>query len=194
MGNKVSGRSDENDQSNIGGGAVDVNVDSPVVVSPVSDAVDRFGVAVFPYHERVSGLCYSWGWGAHGQLGHGSDSSEHTPKIVEGLGRKCGVVQVTCGHFHTLVTTERGELYSFGRGDINGGVDRDLRPRLLVSLRGVNVVSSAGGRAHSLALADSGCVYAWGDSKFGQVRFVFGTLLIFQFLRSNTYFCVCMVS
>ena len=55
---------------------------------------------------------YTWGNGSYGRLGHGFQTNELKPKIVEDILEK--VQSVSCGYFHTLVLTTRGSLYSFG--------------------------------------------------------------------------------
>lgn len=66
------------------------------------------------YHSialTADGRFYTWGWGIHGQLGHGTCNNEYYPKLVQ---FKQGVGQITAGHAHSLVLTCHGELYGFG--------------------------------------------------------------------------------
>lgn len=65
---------------------------------------------------------YAWGLGDSGQLGLGSRSTKApTPAKVEALSG-CGIVQVSCGQYHTLALNEDGEVFSVGFGGsfING--------------------------------------------------------------------------
>ena len=58
----------------------------------------------------------SFGYGDDGQLGHGDEERQHTPKLIEALrGKK--VLQISAGENHSLVLAEGGaEVLSFGSG------------------------------------------------------------------------------
>nr|XP_061812250.1 RCC1 domain-containing protein 1-like [Nerophis lumbriciformis] len=61
----------------------------------------------------ASGAVYTWGLGSHGQLGHGSLSSEEQPKVVEalwGMRMRC----VATGGWHTACISDGGDLYVWG--------------------------------------------------------------------------------
>ena len=87
---------------------------------------------------------YSWGWGRHGQLGHGDTASAFAPRTVDGLAsvhisearapphphgaRRAHILpprplppsstchQVSAGPTHSLARVSSTELYAFGRG------------------------------------------------------------------------------
>jgi len=64
----------------------------------------------------ADGDLYSWGWGRHGQLGHGDFSNRLIPTPVRALvGTR--VVHVAAGTAHSIVVTSSGQTYSFGKGD-----------------------------------------------------------------------------
>ncbi|KAK3793681.1 hypothetical protein RRG08_000409, partial [Elysia crispata] len=58
---------------------------------------------------------YSWGWGVHGQLGHGNPEDCLIPQHIHYL-MNTGVVKVAAGYAHSLALTEAGEVWSFGCG------------------------------------------------------------------------------
>jgi alpha-tubulin suppressor-like RCC1 family protein len=62
---------------------------------------------------NVKGDCYTWGYGADGQLGHDNKTSLNTPKKLD-FEHKVG--KVVCGGGHTGLITEQGDLYLMGRG------------------------------------------------------------------------------
>ena len=90
------------------------------------------------------GALYSWGWGRHGQLGHGDTASAFAPRTVDGLAsvhisearapphphgaRRANILpprplppsstchQVSAGPTHSLARVSSTELYAFGRG------------------------------------------------------------------------------
>jgi len=120
------------------------------------------------------GCVFAWGCGAHGQCGHGGFGNEAVPRVVAALsGRHAAVL--AAGGCHTLVATEEGDAFSFGR--VEGGAlglgcgcvaDQPL-PRRIEGLTGVCVTGLAAGDGHSLALSADGDVYAWGVSAFGRL-------------------------
>uniref|UniRef100_A0A131YPH6 Protein RCC2-like protein n=1 Tax=Rhipicephalus appendiculatus TaxID=34631 RepID=A0A131YPH6_RHIAP len=77
-----------------------------------------------------------------------------------------------CSACHTVLLTEQGQAYTWGRNDKGqlGQCDlkrRDL-PTLVDTLKDSVVVAAACGRAHTLFLTDHGSVFACGDNKMGQ--------------------------
>ncbi len=98
---------------------------------------------------------YSFGSGANGRLGIGNDHAQTLPTLVEGLnGLK--IAQLTCGHHHTLVLTEAGQVFSYGyggNGRLGHGNEADeKRPKEIEALKGKGVVFVAGGAYHSAAI------------------------------------------
>jgi alpha-tubulin suppressor-like RCC1 family protein len=65
----------------------------------------------------INGDVYTWGEGFCGQLGLGDRRPHLLPEQVTlgGLEDEC-VSNISCGCRHTLVTTEEGEVYSWGLG------------------------------------------------------------------------------
>lgn len=57
------------------------------------------------------GQVYTWGWGIHGQLGHGTCNNEYYPKLVQ---FEEIIAQITAGHAHSLILACDGKLYGFG--------------------------------------------------------------------------------
>ncbi|XP_053740966.1 RCC1 domain-containing protein 1-like [Synchiropus splendidus] len=61
----------------------------------------------------VTGAVHTWGLGSHGQLGHGSLTSEEEPKPVEalwGMSMSC----VAAGGWHSVCISDGGDLYVWG--------------------------------------------------------------------------------
>jgi RCC1 and BTB domain-containing protein len=112
-----------------------------------------------------NGDTYTWGNGNHGQLGHGDEASHSTPKLVEGLAGK-KAKEVACGAAHTIVRTEDGRVYSFGKGECgqlgHGNFENTLRPTIIEPLDGMFIVQVACGWSHSMALSSDGCLCSWG--------------------------------
>ena len=113
-----------------------------------------------------AGEVYSFGDGAHGQLGHGETigQTHSSPRRVETL-RGVRITAVAAGRDHSLALGEAGEVYSFG-GGLHGQLGHGCReafrsePRAIAGLRGVR--SIAAGAATSLAVDSSGRAWGWG--------------------------------
>eukprot|EP00816_Leptocylindrus_hargravesii_P003348 CAMPEP_0196806064 /NCGR_PEP_ID=MMETSP1362-20130617/5923_1 /TAXON_ID=163516 /ORGANISM="Leptocylindrus danicus, Strain CCMP1856" /LENGTH=880 /DNA_ID=CAMNT_0042179357 /DNA_START=458 /DNA_END=3100 /DNA_ORIENTATION=+ len=78
-----------------------------------------------------SGKVYSWGCGAYGATGHGDELTRHRPDLIRQQQQKADhssssssafafdnecIVGVCAGQNHSLVLTQHGAVYSFGRG------------------------------------------------------------------------------
>jgi alpha-tubulin suppressor-like RCC1 family protein len=106
-------------------------------------------------------MVYSFGRGDHGQLGHGDQERQLTPRVIEGLRpvRACAVAAsrgwMTSGH--NLVLGSNGALYYFGGGEFgrlgHGVKDDQLTPRVIEALRNVRIRGIAAGETHNLVLA-----------------------------------------
>eukprot|EP00026_Physarum_polycephalum_P000607 Phypoly_transcript_00608.p1 GENE.Phypoly_transcript_00608~~Phypoly_transcript_00608.p1 ORF type:complete len:793 (-),score=73.68 Phypoly_transcript_00608:976-3354(-) len=59
---------------------------------------------------------YTWGWGEHGQLGHGGVEDEVLPRVVVAL-QTLHVTHMACGGAHSMVTAHNSECYGFGNAE-----------------------------------------------------------------------------
>jgi alpha-tubulin suppressor-like RCC1 family protein len=121
-----------------------------------------------------NGLVFSWGNNSNGQLGHGDFTQRLKPTLLEKLSPlkvKC----VACGFHHSMILTDNG-LYVFGRGAEGqlGLGDRDDRniPQLISSIENTKTLQwkqIACGCNHNALLLETGEVYVWGSSQYGQL-------------------------
>lgn len=104
---------------------------------------------------RLAAAVYSWGRGEDGQLGLGDTSDQHRPVPIDALQDK-RIVQIACGSGHTVVLTEEGEVFTWGRGDDGrlGHGDNGWKfvPRLVEELRGKSVRQVTCGSYHTAAV------------------------------------------
>ena len=118
------------------------------------------------------GEVYSWGWGNEGQLGNGSQYDQLTPTIVRGLDSQ-RICSAACGYYHTVVSTETGAVFCWGKGSAGqlgfGDPASSLVPRPIAALSQHRVHQVACGAAHTLAVANGGEVFAWGQGGDGQL-------------------------
>ena len=109
-----------------------------------------------------AGALYSFGRATEGQLGHGDEVDQHTPRRVVALNGS-RVSAAAAGGYHSLALTEAGSVYSFGLG-AHGRLGHDNRaskytPQFIAALQGVCVGSVAAGKLHSLAVSTAGELY-----------------------------------
>ncbi|GFP82103.1 probable E3 ubiquitin-protein ligase herc3 [Phtheirospermum japonicum] len=155
--------------------------------------LEPVAIAAGDWHSAVLGkdgrVC-TWGWAHHGCLGHGIGISyEQTiPKVIEALsGVKA--VHVAAGVYTTFVVSENGDAYSFGSSDSSslgneqvyctrlGDMQRhEWTPELVTAMKQANerVIQISPSNcstwnAHTLALTQSGKLYAFGAGGNGQL-------------------------
>ncbi|ETI36877.1 hypothetical protein F441_16983 [Phytophthora nicotianae CJ01A1] len=130
------------------------------------------------YHSLFSlssnGYLYSCGLNNYGQLGIGSTENCTELQLVEDLSSK-NVAYVDGGAHHSVVLTNDGDVYTFGRADsgqlgtletCNTGEFKD-RPQKVTIPKPKNGGSSevrmvASGSNHALALTESNAIFSWG--------------------------------
>lgn len=158
--------------------------DTVMSAVPVKIAVAVRSVSCGSEHSLAlthDGQVYSWGQGEGGLLGLDHFDSCHTPQHVMAMSH-VAVDSIVCGGLHNLALTDRGQLWSWGRGEGGQlGVKRELliqtkdgelyqnKPYLIEAFSRTRVTQIAAGDAHSLALEIGGLAYAWGFSTSGQL-------------------------
>jgi RCC1 and BTB domain-containing protein len=105
-------------------------------------------------------------------LGNGTQTADNIPKIINKLSGE-SIVDISCGCCHSLVLTQTGHVYGFGRNDY-GQIGCTNYPHQLtpIKINGFNnekVISVSCGYEHSLALTEYGEVYGWGRNDLGQL-------------------------
>lgn len=119
---------------------------------------------------------FSFGNNSFGQCGRPvvpdeSPESCATPRQVQGIPGK--ITDVVCGQDHTLFLTGEGAVYSCGwsaDGQTGLGIQgsQGTPQRVNGDLSGVRIVRIAGTVDCILAMSDSGDLFGWGNSEYGQ--------------------------
>lgn len=122
------------------------------------------------YHAMAltnQGEVFTWGWGEQGQLGHGDDSNQPLPKLVETLRE---VLYIGAGTQFSMALTYYGELYAWGHNDMGQlGIGNTTMQKSPVRVKKVqNVLHFACGTSHAVAVTWEGAgmqsvVWQWGQ-------------------------------
>ncbi|XP_015266274.1 PREDICTED: probable E3 ubiquitin-protein ligase HERC6 [Gekko japonicus] len=120
-----------------------------------------------------NGRVFSWGAGTFGQLGTGELKDRLIAKKIEGLST-CKIIQVACGHYHSVALTKDGRVFSWGQNSYGQlGIGKEVssqgRPQHIPALDGIPLAQVAAGGAHSFALSLSGVAYGWGRNHMHQL-------------------------
>lgn len=151
-----------------------------------------------------SGTVATWGYGGSGCLGQGNYISYTCPKLIKSL--PPDIVHIDSGAYHTAAVSATGDLYIWGRSDVNQlGISRtkldsdskgyvSLKPSLINKMQG-DVRRIALGEAHTLVLDKDGILYAAGWGQHGQLGL--GAKVIdaeeFEIIKALTTTTVCAI-
>ncbi|CAH9076617.1 unnamed protein product [Cuscuta europaea] len=130
----------------------------------------------------LESVCWTFGLGENGQLGHGTNQSHLSPEPVRELPRSANLISIDCGLFHTSLISSAGDVWSWGMekgmglcpntrftGDETGDA---MLPVLIHCENGHNKfeepVQVVCGAAHTVLLSDSGYkIWSWGRGRSG---------------------------
>uniref|UniRef100_A0A8D3DKR5 BTB domain-containing protein n=1 Tax=Scophthalmus maximus TaxID=52904 RepID=A0A8D3DKR5_SCOMX len=119
------------------------------------------------------GEVFAWGYNNHGQIGTGSTANQPFPKKVSSCLQGKTAVGITCGQTSSMALVDNREIYGWGNNNSGqlgfGSSEKQLTPRRLTALQGLNIQQVVSGHSHCLALTDEGQLYAWGANTFGQL-------------------------
>ena len=92
---------------------------SPQLITSLADEIVIDCVAG-QYHSVAltsDGRIFTWGWGVHGQLGHGDTENMYVPTLVTSL-LDTTVKHISAGYAHTMVLSTDGVVYMFGCNNV----------------------------------------------------------------------------
>ena len=161
---------------------------SPKLSSRGSSQVSMTGMGVRVAGKKEEGgrvsICWTFGQGENGQLGHGSTANSAVPNPVERLPAQERIQAVVCGLFHMGVVLETGDVWVWGmEGGL--GVCPGIGPPgsrsgdTLIPVRVFGESSAechpmtgckgiACGAAHTVTVSNSGRdIWAWGRGQSG---------------------------
>eukprot|EP00522_Entomoneis_paludosa_P013206 CAMPEP_0172454542 /NCGR_PEP_ID=MMETSP1065-20121228/11495_1 /TAXON_ID=265537 /ORGANISM="Amphiprora paludosa, Strain CCMP125" /LENGTH=618 /DNA_ID=CAMNT_0013206885 /DNA_START=42 /DNA_END=1898 /DNA_ORIENTATION=+ len=129
------------------------------------------------------GHLFTWGQGAYGKLGHGTEDCYLIPRRVMEL-ESVPLQQVACGTCHTVALSTSGKVYTWGwnsSGRTGHGTQegKQMHPRLVQRLVSKEIRHVAAGAGHTAAVAtwngplglSTHCndVYTWGSGESGKL-------------------------
>lgn len=135
----------------------------------------------------ATGTVYAWGSGEQGQLGrrilerHKKASALRPCNVTPKNGRQSAqIVRIACGAYHTLGLSRDYQIFTsglnnygqLGQGDHRERTNADVVPSAYWN--GARIVQMSAGEHHSLALSDSGHVFAFGRNDSGQCGMING--------------------
>lgn len=96
-----------------------------------------------------------------------------TPTVLKPL-RDKRIIQIACGENHSLVLTDKADVFAWGRGfegqlGLSKSIEVASTPQYIKSFYGKPVSYIAAGSFYSLAITKDGSVWGWGESKLGQL-------------------------
>ncbi|XP_029652973.1 uncharacterized protein LOC115226128 isoform X1 [Octopus sinensis] len=112
------------------------------------------------------GKVFTWGWGVHGQLGHGDAENQSIPKLVSCLptAKEIRTIQLAAGYAHTMVLSQQGDVYSFGCGYFGqlglGQRQKKSVPSHITLPEKISYI--AANFFSSVAVTQDSSVYCWG--------------------------------
>ncbi|XP_050157755.1 ultraviolet-B receptor UVR8-like [Malus sylvestris] len=132
-------------------------------------------------NDTLESMCWTFGLGENGQLGHGTTESGLSPEPVKKLPQNVYLVSVDCGLFHTSVVSSAGDVWSWGM-EKGLGLCRDatfsetdsgdaISPLQINGLNGTKFqdpIQVVCGAAHTVLVANDGFkLWSWGRGRSG---------------------------
>jgi alpha-tubulin suppressor-like RCC1 family protein len=108
------------------------------------------------------GQVFGWGWGKDNQLGSIENLDKSTKYIqqIQMLSLPQKIVQIECGHKHSLLRGQDGTVYSFGSNKYGQIAKENVEQSNLIGA----------GWHHSLTLDKKGVLEMWGRNDNGQLE------------------------
>jgi alpha-tubulin suppressor-like RCC1 family protein len=112
------------------------------------------------------GIVYGWGCGRHGQLGPSiiPPTDKKDIRTIQKIQMPQSIVQIACGHLHTLLRGKDGTVYGFGSNKY--GQLKQVKEDTIVHKDSIYIDA---GWHHSASLNENGDLDLWGRNDHGQL-------------------------
>eukprot|EP01083_Nonionella_stella_P036817 100435_1 len=115
----------------------------------------------------ADGEVYTFGRGENFRLGHGGDTNESYPRLVESLLGQ-NIVEISCGERHMAAVNDKGELWTWGKNVAHQlGHSPSNIPQKVESLAKEKITAVSCGKLHTLVLTEDGKVFSCGSGRRG---------------------------
>jgi len=145
----------------------------PVQVIGLTNVIMVSGGQFSSFALRADGTIWSWGSNAFNELGDGTTTERSTPGQVIGL---TSVVAINSSSNTVVALKNDGSVWAWGddgSGQFGNGTTY-YREGLPVQALGLpKAIAVSAGLAHTVAIAQDGSVWAWGDNSSGELGFGF---------------------
>ena len=168
-----------NDDGQLGNGTT-VDKITPIKVPNLTNVVEISAGWSYTHIVKSDGSVWAWGRGTSGELGIGATIQSLIPIQVVGVGGTGylgNIVDISTGEQHVLALKNDGTVYSWGMG-ASGRLGTDATVNSNTPLKVVNETNTgdllniqkiSAGYNHSMALAQDGSLYVWGNNDIGQL-------------------------
>lgn len=150
---------------------------TPELIAALSGEV-VISVACGQYHTciaRKDAPMLACGKNDYGQLGFTDSDSVNSMKCMPNTSPDMSHVRMLrCGYYHTVVLTEAGQVYGFGRNDygqlgLGHTTQRIYGPSLVEYVGNKNITTIAAGCYHTILVEKNGMLHAFGRNNHGQI-------------------------
>ena len=158
----------ENANGVLGNGTY-TNSNVPVQVNTLTGVTAISGGWLFSLALKDDGTVWAWGLNDFGELGDGTYTGSNVPVQVTGL---TGVIAISAGYNHALALKSDGTVWAWGDNSASalGATSQIQSAGIPLQVNGLGeVVAIAAGNSFSLALANDGTVWGWGENNLGQL-------------------------
>lgn len=160
-----------NTYGQLGVGSAESRIDTPQMVSGLSDVISIAAGYSHSLAADYSGQVYAWGSNGNGQLGNGRTQNNSTPRAVLNIKK---AVQVSAGNETSMALTSDNQVYTWGYGEYgqlgdDSTSNNRAKPDIVNSSSFGTPVLIASGMNHNMLLNNRGLVYTWGRNRDSQL-------------------------
>ncbi|KAI1424633.1 regulator of chromosome condensation 1/beta-lactamase-inhibitor protein II [Xylaria sp. FL1777] len=150
---------------------------TPMLIAPLQDITNIACGSNHVIALDIHGKVWTWGSGGQFQLGrkpltrHGGPTATLQPEPCGMFGKKHYAVSVAAGSYHSFYIDNQQRVWSWGLNNYSQTGQYDdtgkddamvLQPKLVDSLKDLNIDLIAGGEHHSVARSKDGKLLTWG--------------------------------
>jgi alpha-tubulin suppressor-like RCC1 family protein len=169
----------ENADGQLGNGGTTDKI-TPIKVTGITNVIEISAGWGYTHIVKSDGSIWSWGSGSSGELGIGTTTQSSIPVQVKGVGGTGflgNIIDVSTGEQHILALKNDGTVYSWGSGGSgrlgnNASTNRNTPVKVVNETNTgdlLNIQKISAGYNHSMALAQDGSLYVWGNNDAGQL-------------------------